>query len=466
MSFDANSKGVVAGEDREKLLRSFLVRMRNYVIEVLSEAGIKNVKVGWKYNPYYIDRFYGGKLSSEYTGLTSNMFKGLFVEHTDEYPVVIGLDIYEGKKISLDASGEQIQDFQNTDTYTGVGSVSIIENYKNISGAYLAEYNATGRSLLETDELRALITNSNELLNIPYWTYYKWKGKGDTGDEHGHITEDQIIGLCNAFDELRGKPIYEDISHENIKIVDVKKCDPYKESIKDMVGLGIISGHDGPDDQRNFKPDDLVNRAEFAKMVVETAMRINRKFVDPANVLSYREPFGDKVFQDNPNVEFWFDKYMSRLVKEGIISGYPDGSLRPADHINMVEMLKMIVNTFQLNPNHSCKDINGKVCEDSGNWWYNLFVAQAKDIIKPIIRGSDWVSVDVAECEGITEEACRVLREAHPHNYLYDQNVQRRKAAKALKDVYDYYCEQYPSGCQHCNDHPEECTLVGTEEEQ
>ncbi|MCI5144788.1 MAG: hypothetical protein D3923_04505, partial [Candidatus Electrothrix sp. AR3] len=462
-------------EERETAMYNFLIKMRNYVIEALFKEGIKNVKVGWKYNPAVFDNFVDNRLNSKSTGLTSNMLEQLFAEENvkiftaknqaPSYPMILGLDIYEGRGISLDGSGEQIENFKDADTFIGVKKVMNLNNYNNVDGVYFTEYNTTNRSLFKKDELKALIINSKDFLNVPYWTYYKWKGEEDTGNEDGHITEDQVIGLCDAFDALKGLSVYERISYNNIKIIDVKKCDPYKESIKKMVGLGVISGHDGPDDQRNFKPDDLVNRAEFAKMVVETAMRLNKKFVEPANVLSYRTPFGDKVFQENPNEELWFDKYMSRLIKEGIISGYPDGFLRPGDSINMVEMLKMIVNTFQLNPNHSCKNINGEACEDSGDWWYNLFITQAKDVIKPITRGSDWVSIDIARCEGLTEEACRTLREAHPHFYLYGQKVQRRKAAKVLNDVYIHYCEEDQAGCKYCKDHPEECTLVNTEEQ-
>ncbi len=103
----------------------------------------------------------------------------------------------------------------------------------------------------------------------------------------------------------------------------------YASSIEKLATLEVIEGY--PDG--TFKPDDLVKRSEFAKMIVimlgleETA----ELFEDVAT-----------VFPDVPGTH-WASGYITVAHSLGIINGYPDGTFKPEKDITYHEALKMIL---------------------------------------------------------------------------------------------------------------------------
>ncbi|MGB4433438.1 MAG: S-layer homology domain-containing protein, partial [Bacillota bacterium] len=103
----------------------------------------------------------------------------------------------------------------------------------------------------------------------------------------------------------------------------------YASSIEKLATLEVIQGY--PDG--TFKPDDLVKRSEFAKMIVvmlgleETA----ELFEGVAT-----------VFPDVPG-SHWASGYITVAHSLGIINGYPDGTFKPEKEITYHEALKMIL---------------------------------------------------------------------------------------------------------------------------
>jgi hypothetical protein len=95
-------------------------------------------------------------------------------------------------------------------------------------------------------------------------------------------------------------------------------------NINQTVSTGIVSGY--PDG--TFKPDQTVNRAEFAVMLM--------------NALG---PHGDgaaRTFTDKAKIGSWAQKSVAQAVYAGIISGYEDGTFRPDTEITRPEMAVMI----------------------------------------------------------------------------------------------------------------------------
>lgn len=123
----------------------------------------------------------------------------------------------------------------------------------------------------------------------------------------------------------------------------------------------IISGY--PDGE--FKGSRSVNRAEIAKFIL-----LAKGIEAPSSIRN------DGKFNDVGEGE-WYIPYIIQARNRGILSGYPDGSFRPAQTVNTVEFLKIITNTFDLpqNLDHSYTDV-------SGNEWYAPYVgvAQAYDL--------------------------------------------------------------------------------------
>jgi peptidoglycan hydrolase-like amidase len=111
---------------------------------------------------------------------------------------------------------------------------------------------------------------------------------------------------------------------------DVEATNPFRDAIRFVRARGIVEGY--PDG--TFKPNNRINRAEFTKIVIEA------KFDSI--------PEQSSCFSDVPNGE-WFTKYVCLAKQEGIIDGYPDGTFKPAQEINIAEALKITLETFYTN---------------------------------------------------------------------------------------------------------------------
>ncbi len=101
----------------------------------------------------------------------------------------------------------------------------------------------------------------------------------------------------------------------------------YKDAIAYLENIDVIDGY--PDG--TFKPDHEINRAEFTKIVVNA-------LVDSSNI------YGTYCFPDV--TDDWYAPYVCTAKRYGIVSGYPDGYFRPANNVNLVESLKIVLETY------------------------------------------------------------------------------------------------------------------------
>lgn len=104
----------------------------------------------------------------------------------------------------------------------------------------------------------------------------------------------------------------------------------YEEAIWYVYNNYIVHGY--PDG--SYQPDRKINRAELLKIIVEAMYNYE-----------YQAFEGMGCFTDVPAGE-WYAVYICFALSEGIVEGYPDGSFRPADEINFVEALKIIMIGF------------------------------------------------------------------------------------------------------------------------
>ena len=109
---------------------------------------------------------------------------------------------------------------------------------------------------------------------------------------------------------------------------DVISDSPLYESITFAEEHQIIQGY--PDG--TFRPNDLVNRAEFTKIL------LNYADIHPSN--------GENCFPEVTNE--WFAQYVCTAQSKNILSGYPDGTFRPGNAINFAEVAKVAVNTLKI----------------------------------------------------------------------------------------------------------------------
>lgn len=106
-----------------------------------------------------------------------------------------------------------------------------------------------------------------------------------------------------------------DASHENGRAIEY------------LQEKGIMTGYPNGD----FGPDRRLSRAELMKILVESS-------VGAPNPSFARQCFPDI------EVDSWYAAYVCYAKDQGWVSGYPDGTFRPAQDVLMVESVKMLVN--------------------------------------------------------------------------------------------------------------------------
>lgn len=115
---------------------------------------------------------------------------------------------------------------------------------------------------------------------------------------------------------------------------DIKSGPEVAAAAQALAARGVIGGY--PDG--TFREERPVNRAELAK------------FLLLANGSPVPERANEGRFRDVLEGE-WYVKFVMEAAMQGIIDGYPDGTFRPANTVNVAEFLKMTTRTFSLPEN-------------------------------------------------------------------------------------------------------------------
>ena len=117
---------------------------------------------------------------------------------------------------------------------------------------------------------------------------------------------------------------------QTVGFSDVSDSSPYKVQIETLAQLGVVNGFsDG-----TFRPDDLVSRQQFAKMVI-LAMRIDVSEDDKG------------IFTDvnkSSDVELYPDNYVAAAARDKIVSGYDSSAgplFKPYANITLAQMVTM-----------------------------------------------------------------------------------------------------------------------------
>ena len=106
----------------------------------------------------------------------------------------------------------------------------------------------------------------------------------------------------------------------------------YRSSIESLVEMEVISGY--PDG--TFKPENPVNRAEALKIILQSLRAVQAEEGEDTFVM----PENFNKFSDLQPTE-WYATYVAEGVDKGIINGYPDGTFKGGNTVNLAEALKM-----------------------------------------------------------------------------------------------------------------------------
>lgn len=113
---------------------------------------------------------------------------------------------------------------------------------------------------------------------------------------------------------------------------DVKGTD-YEKAVTALFDKGIVSG----DTDGLFHPKDFLTRAQACIMVVKA---MNAPAAEVVGTESQK--ITDSGFKDMAGYG-WAEGYISYAVKNGVVSGYPDGTFKPGNQVTMYEFLTMVV---------------------------------------------------------------------------------------------------------------------------
>ena len=143
---------------------------------------------------------------------------------------------------------------------------------------------------------------------------------------------------------------------------DVYDSEPISLELQYLVDENVVQGY--PDGY--FRPLNLINRAEFTKMIVEGLIE------EEIDAEQYKNCFNDVGIQ-------WFAKYICYSKEQGWIQGYAGNLFKPADKITKSEAVKIIVEVldweFPLGYNSHFVDI------ELGIWYEKyLHAAQEKNL--------------------------------------------------------------------------------------
>ena len=140
---------------------------------------------------------------------------------------------------------------------------------------------------------------------------------------------------------------------------DVDADDPHAAAIDFLSKEKIIDGY--PDG--SFRPDTPVNRAEALKILLLASDReIENSAAD--------------VFSDVP-AEAWFAPFVFSAKNAAIVDGYLDGNFRPEQTVNLVEALKILLNTNSVELENYATD-RQLFSDSESRAWYNPFLFYAK----------------------------------------------------------------------------------------
>jgi len=135
---------------------------------------------------------------------------------------------------------------------------------------------------------------------------------------------------------------------------DVKEDYSYVKAVNWLQANGVVKGYD----DGSYRPDQLVNRAEFVKMLYETMGRSGDYKNKPI------QPFTDVDGSE------WYGGYVTNAYMDDYVDGYEDGTFKPADTITTAEALKIVMNAFFLKGD----ELLSTYVKDNTDWVQNKCV--------------------------------------------------------------------------------------------
>ncbi|PIZ71175.1 hypothetical protein COY07_05535 [Candidatus Peregrinibacteria bacterium CG_4_10_14_0_2_um_filter_43_11] len=158
---------------------------------------------------------------------------------------------------------------------------------------------------------------------------------------------------------------------------DVPASYKYFTSITTLAQKGVVRGYS----DRQFRPENTINRAEAIKILVEA--NFSRDVI--SNALAQHRQMGHSYINlPDVSLQDWFGPHFELAYIHNIVQGYPDHTFKPANSMNFAEGLKMILGTYKLNANSAPFTYSKLIAVESTDWSAPYFnYARAYNLISP-----------------------------------------------------------------------------------
>ena len=224
-------------------------------------------------------------------------------------------------------------DFVKTFTDSGI-SEELLISFITDSYSYLLEMNSSSPVTKENFDSKALIAISNIssrekyyavqdaiLINYPSAIRIALS-EGKVADELKPIV-DTIKDIIFSNNMLDVKNEETAVTAPQYTFSDLPAAHWAYDAVNVLAENFILNGYlDG-----TFKPDANITRGEFAKIIVSATNTLDTEAASS---------FSDVSEED------WYYYYVSSALKEGYITGYPDGTFRPDDYITRADICTIV----------------------------------------------------------------------------------------------------------------------------
>lgn len=214
---------------------------------------------------------------------------------------------------------------------------------------------------------------------------------------------------------------------------DVPSGASYLNALERLSVLGIMGGTDNG----TFKPDEMLTREQFAKVIV-----VASGLGDDAKTLK-----GSTVFADIP-LNAWSSGYINEALNKGFIAGMPDGKFHPGEKVTFAQACTVLVRAL------------GYTDADLKGYWPNNYIEKARtlkltegvtlDKNDGLPRCAAAVMIDALLSTNVkstgTQESDKTFAEASglysSHIYMGDSNtMEKLSASQILTDKGIYYMD-------------------------
>lgn len=196
----------------------------------------------------------------------------------------------------------------------------------------------------------------------------------------GNITRAEVATI---FYRLLKDEVREEIETDVNNFPDVNEGDWFNVTVSSLANMGAVGGYE----DGTFRPNEPITRAELSAMAV--------RFYN-----TFDAEYEEGTFLDIDGDE-WHATAIAAAKELGIISGYPDGSMRPEANITRAETCAIVNRVINRHPH---EEHLGDV-EDMRTWPDNLPGAWYYADMQEATNGHyyEWIDIDGSEFEEWTE---------------------------------------------------------------